>query len=133
MEKKDYRLASMPSAQCHVVIKRYGESDNSESAIEVELWSYATHVLTISYSHDGVLKLEASGTYSVTTARHINRFTTEFLGSNYYHKVKTAINGFEYFYVVFVRKCEDLDPVKTSFFSAIQRYNVSGKRFYGRY
>ena len=95
MEKKDYRLASMPSAMCHVIIKRYGETCE-EQAISVELWSYYTHVLTIDYhAHDQSFELHASGTYSVTIARHINRFTREFLGENLYHSIKNVCSKSE--------------------------------------
>ena len=101
MEKKDFRLSSMPSAMCHVTIKRFGETCEEQS-ISVELWSYYTHVLTIYYhADDQSLELHASGVYSRTTAKHINRFTTEFLGENLYHLVKSVCKTRKIIFLLF--------------------------------
>lgn len=117
MEQKDYRLSSMPSAMCHIEIKRYGERCEEQS-IEVNLWSYYTHVLTINYFADSQrLELSATGTYSTTTARHINRFTREFLGRSYYHEVTVA-------------EFENSEYVLDCFFKALDYYAKDGKRFY---
>ena len=136
MEQKDYRLSSMPSAMCHVEIKRYGEHCEEQS-IEVNLWSYYTHVLTINYFADSQrLELSATGTYSVTTARHINRFTAEFLGRNYYHEVKracdyvTRYNYAEPFDLVTVAEFENSEYELDCFFKALDYYAKDGKRFY---
>ena len=131
MEKKDYRLDSMPSAMCHVVIKRYGETCE-EQAISVELWSYYTHVLTIDYhADDQSFDLHASGTYSVTTARHINRFTKEFLGENLYHSVKSVCSkSDEEFPLVLALDCTNNKTAEQAFFKALERYSNYGKRFY---
>lgn len=132
MEKKDYRLDSMPSATCHVIIKRYGETCE-EQAISVELWSYYTHVLTIDYhADDQRFELYASGVYSRTTSRHINRFTKEFLGENLYHLVKSVCaKSEEVFPLVLALDCTNNKTAEQAFFKALQNYSNYGKRFYG--
>lgn len=131
MEKKDYRLASMPFSMCHVTIKRYGETCE-EQAISVELWSYYTHVLTIDYhADDQSFELYASGTYSVTTARHINRFTTEFLGENMYHEIKRVCSKSDdkFPLVLAFDHTTKISPER-AFFKALHNYYNHGKRFY---
>ena len=129
MEKKDYRLSSMPSAMCHVVIKRYGETCE-EQVISVELWSYYTHVLTIDYhADDQSFELHASGTYSRTTARHINRFTREFLGEDLYHEIKrVCAKSDEEFPLAF----DHINNISSerAFFKALHNYYNYGKRFH---
>ena len=131
MEKKDYRLASMPYAMCHVVIKRSGESCE-EQTISVELWSYYTHVLTIDYHAESQrFELRASGTYSVSTAKHINRFTREFLGENLYHAVKSAcLKSDEEFPLVLALDRTNNSTAKQAFLTALKPYVDHGKRFY---
>lgn len=131
MEKKDFRLSSMPSAMCHVTIKRFGETCEEQS-ISVELWSYYTHVLTIYYhADDQSLELHASGVYSRTTAKHINRFTTEFLGENLYHLVKSVCaKSDEEFPLVLAFDCTNNKTAEQAFFKALQNYSNYGKRFY---
>ncbi len=84
--KKQFRMHSMPSAQCHVNIT------HTEDGAEVELVSYNTSVCVIHESSYGII-LYCSGTYSNTTARHINRFTAEFLGSSRYFDCKSALSN----------------------------------------
>lgn len=85
--QKSFKMKSMPYAQCRVVI---GISNYDNSAL-AQLWSYNTLVLEI----DNVISTlrvhqYAPVNYSPTTARHVNRFTTEFLGRNFYHELKNA-------------------------------------------
>lgn len=133
MEEKDYRLSSMPSAMCHVQIKRFGERCEEQS-IEVNLWSYYTHVLTINYFADSQrLELSATGTYSTTTARHINRFTAEFLGRNYYHEIKSACDKnrrFNYDDFPVTVELANSEFELGCFFKALDYYAKDGKRFY---
>lgn len=102
-EIKRFRLDSMPNAQCHVVI------EYSECGInQIRLVSYETNVIEISilnserakerFNFAGIVHCSPGNgswsynccdwTYSPTTARHINRFTKEFLGENMYQAVK---------------------------------------------
>jgi len=86
---RKYRLNSMKYAQCHVVIT----NDENCDHVSIELISYWTSVCKIILTRSTTEKhaeLYASGTYSVTTARHINRFTKEFCGENLYHIVRDA-------------------------------------------
>lgn len=85
-ENKDYcerfRLHSMPYAQCHIRIFQ-----NEHDYLEVQLISYETLVCKAILTY-GELSLQCTGTYSTTTARHINRFTNEFFGRNLYYLCK---------------------------------------------
>lgn len=90
---REYRLNSAPGSQCHIAIT----NDRFRNDILIELISYSTSVCKIRLSrYDGnkLAELYASGTYSVTTARHINRFTTEFCGANLYYEVKLTCGGY---------------------------------------
>lgn len=87
MESNRFRLESMQHAQCHITIQR---RDINE--FEVRLISYRTVVLVAHHTADGV-ELLCSGTYSATTARHINRFTKEFFDSNLYYACKLATDN----------------------------------------
>ena len=88
MESNRFRLESMQHAQCHVTIQRRSLKD-----VEARLISYSTVVLVAQGTPEGGVRLMCSGTYSVTTARHINRFTTEFFGSNLYYECKRATDN----------------------------------------
>lgn len=85
MTSNSYRLESMQHAQCHVIIQRRSLKD-----VEARLISYSTLVLVAQGTPEGSVRLLCSGTYSPTTARHINRFTKEFFGMNLYHACKEA-------------------------------------------
>ena len=123
---KQYRLLSMPYAQCRVYIKRF---DNG--GVSVELVSYETSVLILNSIPGGGTALYCSGTYRATTARHINRFTREFCGDNKYFACKSAIGdpvkfvGCGWFYVchakpeLLLKMCE--------------RYEAEARGYYGRY
>ena len=79
-----YHLMSMPSASCHVNFYR-----NNGVLVKAELVSYNTVMLTAEY--DGInIKLTVNHFVgcSCTTARHVNRFTTELSGTNLYHDLK---------------------------------------------
>lgn len=103
---KQYRLLSMPHAQCRVYIKRF-----INGGVSVELISYDTSVLILNSNPDVGAALYCSGTYSVTTARHINRFTREFCKDNKYYECKSALyNPDKRFGVGWYYVC-DVDPV----------------------
>ena len=121
-----YRLLSMPHAQCRVYIKRF-----DDHSVSVELVSYETSVLLINSIPSVGTALYCSGIYSVTTARHINRFTREFCGENKYYECKSAINNYDklfkscWFYVC------DVDPERL--FKMCERYESEARGYYGRY
>ena len=123
---KQYRLLSMPNAQCRVYLKRF-----DDESVSVELVSYETSVCIINYHPDSIAELYCSGTYSVTTSRHINRFTREFCGENKYHECKSALHNpdklsaFGWYYVC------DVDPERL--FKQCERYEEDARGYYGRY
>ena len=87
-----YHLMSMPSASCHVNFYR-----NNGVLSKAELVSYNTIMLIAEYD-DSSIKLTVNHPVdcSVTTARHVNRFTTELTGTNLYHKLKKVPTGGTY-------------------------------------
>ena len=127
-----YRLHSMPAAQCHI------EIDEDTRMMVVNLVSYATWVLSVRLDKEtSDFGVWTSGTYSVTTARHINRFTTEFLGTNHYFSVKSAsAYGFP---MKPVELPNDSTSYVQHFLNQIQRYREGSfafghvKRFNGRH
>lgn len=92
MKIESYCLRSMPYAQCHVNIERTsldgGVVDGSLSAIT--LVSYRTPIIRLTFDRYANVELEVLYRVdcSATTSRHVNRFTTEFLGKNWYHDLK---------------------------------------------
>lgn len=80
---KSRKMLSMPGANARV--RLYEDLD----CYMVYLQSYETDVLELIAGKDGTYSLYCTGTYSQTTARHINRFTTEFFGTNLYPVCKT--------------------------------------------
>lgn len=92
MKIESYSLRSMPYAQCHVNIERTsfdgGVVDGSLSAIT--LVSYRTPIIRLTFDRYANVELEVLYRVdcSKTTACHVNRFTTEFLGKNWYHDLK---------------------------------------------
>lgn len=80
-----YHLRSMPYAKCHVNFY-YADSG---LLVKAELRSYTTVMLTAEYD-DSNIKLTVNHPVdcSVSTARHVNRFTTELTGTNLYHELK---------------------------------------------
>ena len=111
---KTCKLKSMPHANCKVLIYELA------SAYYAALRSYNTVVLWVEL-HPGYhgqstwLEVHSNGTWSATTARHINRFTTEFLGENYYHKIKSALGFKSYDHYAGCVRCdfiEDTDIIQ---------------------
>lgn len=79
-----YHLMSMPSASCHVNFY-----SNNGVLAKAELVSYNTVMLTAEYDGNDVkLTVNHFVGCSHTTARHVNRFTTELSGTNLYHELK---------------------------------------------
>ena len=116
MTTNRYRLEPMPKAQCHVTIQRRSIND-----FEARLISYSTVVLVAHYTNDA-LELLCSGTYSVTTARHINRFTTQFFGKNLYYPCKEATDNSGAFRVVAVYSPESTEAER--FKATVKRYET---------
>lgn len=121
-DAKEFRLGSMPQAQAHVRIIR-----NDSVLEEVQLISYSTLVIVITRDTDDKFVWSCSGTYSKTTARHIGRFTSEFLGENLYYKAKDIAGTGE---------CLSLDDYnQKALFKTVSNYlhGYASKRFYGNY
>lgn len=84
MKIESYRLRSMPYAQCHVEFYTDGIFIK-----EVRLVSYTTTILSVKYQgSDAVVEVVYPVDCSCTTARHVNRFTTELFGTNKYFALK---------------------------------------------
>ncbi len=84
-----YYLRSMPFAQCHVEF--YCDDGILK---EVRLVSYASTILSVKYHGSDVdITVMYPVDCSTTTARHVNRFTTELLGTNMYHALKKLGGG----------------------------------------
>lgn len=83
-----YKLKSMPFASCHVEINR----DSNNKLVFISLFSYTSEVLRI-YVDENLqfmcIPVDCAVDYSPTTARHVNRFTTEFFGKNLYYEFKS--------------------------------------------
>lgn len=90
MKIESYHLRSMPSAQAHVEFV-YNECD---SLVAIRLYSYRTCILETVRTETGciywVTNVVFNPAYSRTTARHVNRFTNELFGCNYYFECKEA-------------------------------------------
>ena len=91
MKIESYNLRSMPSAQTHVEFVH----DNHNELVCIRLFSYCTPILEIDrVEKDGeyvwVTNVVFNPAYSRTTARHVNRFTHELFGCNYYFECKEA-------------------------------------------
>lgn len=87
----NYRLRSMPYAQVHVEFV----CDNCNALVSIRLVSYRTPILEIDrVEKDGefvwVTNVVFNPSYSRTTVRHVNRFTHELFGCNYYFECKEA-------------------------------------------
>ena len=79
-----YHLMSMPSASCHVNFYH-----NNNVLVKAELVSYNTVMLIAEYDDNNIkLTVNHPVDCSRTTARHVNRFTTELTGTNLYHELK---------------------------------------------
>lgn len=91
MTTMNYRLRSMPAAQAHVEFVR----DNCNELVSIRLVSYRTAILEIDRvekddEYVWVTNVVFNPAYSRTTARHVNRFTHELFGCNYYFECKEA-------------------------------------------
>lgn len=84
-----YKMRSMPTANCHVeFITDFGVLK------EVRLVSYHTAILSVKYhGTDADVEVMYPVNCSLTTARHVNQFTTELLGTNEYHALKKLGTG----------------------------------------
>ena len=82
-----YHLMSMPYASCHVNFYC-----NNGVIVKAELVSYNTVMLSAEYDGNNI-KLTVNNFVgcSHTTARHVNRFTTELTGTNLYHELKNVL------------------------------------------
>ena len=91
MKIESYHLCSMPSAQTHVEFVY----DNHKALVCIRLFSYRTPILEIGRvekddEYVWVTNVVFNPAYSRTTARHVNRFTHELFGRNYYFECKEA-------------------------------------------
>lgn len=82
-----YHLRTMPAAKCHVNFYR-----NNGVLAKAELVSYNTVMLIAEYDNNNIkLTVNYPVDCSATTARHVNRFTTELTGTNLYHELKKVL------------------------------------------
>ena len=94
METYNYHMISMPSANCHVEFI----VDDFSCLKNIRLWSYKTLILDVAVGlpTDGYA-CNVMVCYPVdcshTTARHVNRFTTELFGENKYFDFKGVETG----------------------------------------
>ncbi len=91
MKIMKYRLRSMPAAQAHVEFVY----NDCGSLVGIRLYSYGTCILnTVRTKNGGIYRWVTfvlfNPAYSRTTARHVNRFTKELFGRNYYFECKKA-------------------------------------------
>mgnify|MGYP000080252870 CR=1 FL=1 len=95
MKSYNYHMISMPAANTHVEFV----VDDFSILRNVRLWSYRTLILDIGVDSD-VDVLHCCVNYAVdcskTTARHVNRFTTELFGDNKYFFFKHCKVGETY-------------------------------------
>lgn len=116
MKYEYYCLHSMPHAQCHVELS----VDDSGLVKSVTLVSYSTKILTLNYTDKVWCTVNYPVDCSMTTARHVNRFTSEFLGRNLYQELKRMGPGSS--------KCYE-----GAFYTSIEQvqwYVNNGKRFH---
>ena len=115
-----YKMRSMPAANCHVEIIR----DSKTNAFKgVYLYSYRTWMMEICCDPETYIetvKLYYPVDGSRTTARHVNSFTTEWLGENCYFKLKGKEYGYTMSAYWGVRDTLEM----------LQWYENSGKRFH---
>lgn len=116
MTINSYHLRSMPAAQCHV------EFIVDDCYLkEVRLVSYTTTILSVIYHQmDADVKVVYPVDCSRTTARHVNRFTTELLGTNEYHALKKLGEGC-------IMRFEGMGVCISDLYNKYQQY---GKRFH---
>ena len=115
-----YKMRSMPAANCHVEIIRDTKTNEFKG---VYLYSFRTLMMEICFDPDTYIetvKLYHSVDCSRTIARHVNRFTMEWLGENCYFKLKGKANGYTMSANWGVRDTLDM----------LQWYENNGKRFH---
>lgn len=118
MKSYSYHMISMPCANTHVEFV----VDNFSCLANIRLYSYSTMMLDLVLNrstHNGVLEVCYSVDCSVTTARHVNRFTTELFGENKYHELKKLGCGAKL-------DCEDILLKAVEMF---ERYSYNGKNY----
>lgn len=116
MKIESYRMRSMPSAQCHVDF--YTDGCYLK---EVRLVSYSTTILSVKFHcNDADVEVMRPANCSRTTARHVNRFTTELFGTNEYQALKKLGEGFTMRFEGMAVCISDL----------CQNYRYYGKRFH---
>lgn len=116
------KMRSMPSANCHVEIER---DSNSSRLVRISLVSYSSEVIRIYPDENDIWfadLVDCAVNYSPTTARHVNRFTTEFFGENLYHTFKKYDFEHPMPYVV--------EQYNNSIVTAVQWYENNGKKIY---
>lgn len=91
MKIECYQLRSMPSAQTHVEFVY----NDCNSLVAIHLYSYRTCILeTVRMEKGGIYHWVTNVVFnpacSRTTARHVNRFTHELFGCNYYFECKES-------------------------------------------
>lgn len=89
-----YHMKSMPSARCHVEFI----ADDSGCLQNIRLFSYNTLILDVAVGlpqneHAVNVLVCYPVDCSFTTARHVNRFTTELFGENKYFELKRVKDG----------------------------------------
>lgn len=94
MKSYNYHMISMPSAKCRVEFV----VDNFSCLRNIRLWSYTTLILDVAVGlPDDGYACNVMVCYPVdcsrTTARHVNRFTTELFGENKYFDFKGVETG----------------------------------------
>ena len=119
MKHYNYKMLSMPHANTYVEFI----TDNFGCLANIRLYSYSTLMLDLSLSrssYNGVLEVKYPVNCSKTTARHVDRFTTELFGENKYHALKklTVCDQID---------CEDILMKAVDMF---ERYAINGKRYY---
>ena len=100
MKSYSYHMISMPHANAHVEFI----TDNFGCLANIRLYSYSTLMLDLSLNrstYNGVLEVCHYVGCSMTTARHVNRFTTELFGENKHHELKKLDYGSQI-------ECEDI-------------------------
>lgn len=118
-----YHLFTAPYSQCHVEFVTENNAIERNNLSIIRFYSYNTLELEIEQAIDGYWYpvVRAYVAYSCTTAKQINRFTTELWGESKYYQCKECkIDHF----------CRDMaltDDVIQHFYND---YRCGGKRFY---
>lgn len=116
MKSYTYHMISMPYANTHVEFI----VDSFSCLANIRLYSYSTLMLDLALNRstqNGVLEVCHYVGCSVTTARHVNRFTAELFGENKYHELKKLEVGAQ-------MDCEDILLKAVEMF---ERYSYNGK------